>query len=137
MAAEKVRGKIQQPPCFVIDQQQHASRIDDDDAFPRGVQDRFVVLVQARDLGRAEAMGLPQQPSADECCPRGGDSQGAGRDSQYRRQLPRDLVADILLEPAHVHRADDGTVGVLDGYGGADHLAPGPVEPPLDRLAVE
>ena len=132
-----VRGQVEQPVRLVVGEQQPALAADDDHALPHGVQHRVVVLVHAGHLGRAEAVGLAQEPLADECRARRGQGEGRRGGGQHEGQL-------LVRDPAHVlggdpgrHQAHDLAVGVLDRHHGLDERAEGAVDLLGEGLALQ
>lgn len=115
MATLRVRGQVEQSPCLVVGQQQLPVVTDDQHALPHRVQYRVVVLVHARDLGRAEAAGLAQQPSAEKRRSARGDGHRAGRSAHHGWQLLCDPVADMLERDPGADRADYRPRRFLDG----------------------
>ena len=142
-----VLGQIEQTVRLVVGEQQPPLGADDDHTLPDGVQDGVVVLVHPGHLVRPEAVGLPQQPLADQRRARRGQSERHRRGDQQQRQLPIGRTAHGRLRHPGRHQPDDLAVGVLDGHDrlhqrpdGArdllDHDAPGQrgLDGPDERL---
>lgn len=120
MAAFRVRGQVEQSSCLVVGQQQLPVATDDQHALPHRVQYRVVVLVHTRDLGRAEAAGLAQQPSTEHRRSARGDGHRAGRSAHHGCQLRCDHGADVLNRNPGSDRTDYRPSRSFDGDIGPD-----------------
>ncbi len=126
----RVRRQIQQPPRLVIGQQQPSAAADDQYALSHRVQHRIVVLVHARHLGRSQAVGAAQQPTAHQGRPARRQGEHRGCAAEDDRQLPVHHALDVLDRDRGGDDGDDPAVGVLDG----DHRDHGLPQGPGERL---
>ncbi len=111
-----VPGQVQQPARLVVGEQDASVAADDQHTLAHRVQHGVVVLVHPGHLGRAETMGLPQQPAADQRRSAGRQQQRTPRHAeQHRHLLVQHLAHVAVLDPGGDH-ADHAPAGVRHRY---------------------
>ncbi len=124
----RVRRQVQQPPRLVIGQQQPSAAADDQYALAHRVQHRVVVFVHAGHLGRSQAVGPAQQPTAHQSRPARRQGEHGGCGAEHDRQLSVHHALDVLDRDRGGDDGDDFPVGVLDGDDRDHGLPQGPGE---------